>query len=60
MWVAQGIYACRFWFLGKWETVLVDDYVPCRRLGLGLGLELKARARVRVMVMVRGGLLHFL
>lgn len=26
-----GVFACRFWHLGEWRIVLVDDYVPCRK-----------------------------
>ncbi len=28
---SAGVYICRFWHLGRWRLVLVDDYLPCRR-----------------------------
>jgi len=27
----QGIFVCRFWFLGEWRLVVVDDYLACRK-----------------------------
>lgn len=29
--ISHGIFACRFWHLGRWQVVLVDDYVPSRK-----------------------------
>ena len=28
--ITKGLYEIRFYFLGQWTTVVVDDYLPCR------------------------------
>ena len=29
--MSAGVFACRFWHLGQWRIVVVDDAVPCRK-----------------------------
>ena len=29
--MSTGVFACRFWHLGQWRIVVVDDSVPCRK-----------------------------
>ena len=45
--MVKSIFACRFWYLGKWEVVLVDDFVPCYHSQKSPGMEAAIGAECR-------------